>query len=167
VAERHGIAPFDILKQDLCSFLVDIRQEAYYLAFLNIPDLSLCEIARRFRRDHTTVMRGIASYCVKHGLEVPHGKVWKLVDELRARPPKPRSQTVRAIEHKVKKRPNLAKVIAPLRSPRKSKPSDLLLRLLREFGHAYAPSTALCGGASICVDGPAITHLTFAEQGGA
>ena len=57
-ADRHGIPPDDILADSRDAPTILARQQAMWLAAKETT-LSLAEIGRQFKRDHTTIIHGV------------------------------------------------------------------------------------------------------------
>lgn len=56
VAEKHGVTPAQILGPRRSYPIVAARHEAMAQAYLERPDLSIVQIGRQFKRDHTTLL---------------------------------------------------------------------------------------------------------------
>lgn len=78
-AREHRLTSADITGASRSHPVVLARHEAMYrvVASDDCKGLSLPTIGRAFRRDHTTVIHGVAQHCRRNGLELPAGKKWK------------------------------------------------------------------------------------------
>ena len=76
VARQHNLTEEDISgpsrKPELCA----ARYEYCYRAVVETT-ASLPVIGRFIKRDHTTIISAVGSYCVKHNLPFPRGASWK------------------------------------------------------------------------------------------
>lgn len=59
VAGEHGYTVEQVLAYDRRRGMVACRQAAMVEAYLRRPDLSFLQIARVFRRDHTTILHAV------------------------------------------------------------------------------------------------------------
>lgn len=58
-AIEHGITPGDIMGKSRQQKIVNARHEAMAEAYVERPDLSLIQIGRHFKRDHTSVLHAV------------------------------------------------------------------------------------------------------------
>jgi hypothetical protein len=72
VAARHGMEVRVITGPMRTWPVVRARHEFFYLAASQTTH-SICAVARRCNRDHSTVRSGILRYCQLNGLPVPRG----------------------------------------------------------------------------------------------
>lgn len=70
VAAHHGISYATIISRTRRHIVVFARQEAMYLAVRD-TNKSLSDLGRRFSRHHTTIVHGVISHALRHGLPVP------------------------------------------------------------------------------------------------
>lgn len=75
------MAKYDISRDDLTGKKrlqnhYTARQEAAYL-LLQHTSLSLMDIGRLLKKDHTTIIHAIGKFCTKHDLPLPRNAKWK------------------------------------------------------------------------------------------
>jgi chromosomal replication initiation ATPase DnaA len=70
VAHKHDLTLSELTSHDLHARLVVARQAAMYELALKTT-YSYKAIGRRLDRDHSTVIKGIAQHCKRHGVPFP------------------------------------------------------------------------------------------------
>lgn len=58
-AHRHGLTTGDILGHRRCKAVVRVRHAAMAAVYLARPDMSLPQIGRAFKRDHTSILHAL------------------------------------------------------------------------------------------------------------
>jgi chromosomal replication initiation ATPase DnaA len=67
IAQEHGVEMNDMLGPRRWKKFLDARQEAMCTVYLDFPHLSLTQIGKMFRRDHTTVLNALEKFEVRLG----------------------------------------------------------------------------------------------------
>lgn len=72
VAIKHGLTRNQILSDSKSKPIVLARHEGYFIAVCETR-LSLPQIGKKFRRDHTSILHGVRMHALRNGLPLPRG----------------------------------------------------------------------------------------------